>query len=146
MSDSNNGASDRQPFEDLGRANPRPEYKPGRVFGFLVGCVFAVGGLAAVAGSVANFDKMKEPPKIVYHQGDFDDEGGFSLSGGFGPGLGSFFGMLFVGTGVAGPVPRRVPAYGAGSPRSWLSHGTALASAPAGIIARWRRSSMCGLF
>jgi len=140
MSDSNNGASDRQPFEDLGRANPRPEYKPGRrILGFLVGCVFAVGGLAAVAGSVANFDKMKEPPKIVYHQGDFDDEGGYSLSGGFGPGLGAFFGMLFaaIGTGVAAASATTSPCI-----RRGVAAILALAWHSVGIGACWNYCSL----
>jgi len=77
------------------------------VFGFIIGCVFALAGLIFVAVSVVSLDDMKKSPEVVYVPGDthdIHDEGGYSLSGGFGPGLGAFFAMIFVGvgTGIAG--------------------------------------------
>ena len=101
MSDRNNGAREPGPFHEQGRTKPRPKYTPGqRVFGFIVGLVFALAGLACVAHAVANLDDMKKPPKVVYQRGDMHDEGGYSLTGGFGTGIQVFFGMLFVGVGT----------------------------------------------
>jgi len=69
---------------------------------FCFGVMFALLGSVFAGAAILGLEDMKKPPIVVYVPGGGpDDSGGYSLEGGFGPGLQAFLGMLFAGIGTA---------------------------------------------
>jgi hypothetical protein len=89
----------------------------------------------AVAFAVSNVEEMKTPPKVEYVTSETgEQDGGYTLSGGFGPGVLALFGMLFVGVGTAVATASATTSSGAGRAMATI---LALAWHGVGIGACW---------
>lgn len=103
------------PKPELGREKPAPgptrATTANKPVAMVAGCVFALAGLVFLLLALTQFGEMQNPVTSSYVPSSATSKGGTSYSGGFMPGVGAFFAMLFftVGVGVAslgaGPSP-----------------------------------------
>lgn len=127
---------------------------------FLLGVVFLLAGLLGVTEGLSQFDTMREPAKYerVLDDDAYDNDevakgvslvrGSVRIRGGFGEGVGTFMGMLFVtiGLGISSASVTRMMSL----PGNLVLRGVALIHAVAwqtiGFVVLWRYCTLAPVF